>query len=131
MSRLRIALAAVLAVSALAVLAVPATAAVPAANTAKFCRSMTGLSDKLGDVSPGDLSAGRSVLKKYASQLKAAAKNAPSGISSAARKLAGYYSALASGDYSGLQKNVTGIAPAALKLYGYLSDNCSGTTTTT
>lgn len=128
MARLRLLVTAVLAVSALAVLAVPASASVPAANSAKFCKSLSTLSNKLSNANPSDLSGDRTVLKKYAADLRSAAKDAPSSVRKATNTLASFYQALGSGNTAALAKSKN-IGTAAVKLSEYLSTHCTTATT--
>jgi hypothetical protein len=124
MSRLRIALAVLLAASALAVVAVPASAAVPAANT-KYCKALTGISDKLSKgSSTSSLSADRAALEKYATSLKSAAKDAPASVKKATQSLASFYHALASGDVSAF-KGTKNLTNAVTKVTTYLATNCT------
>lgn len=128
MARLRLLVAALAAVAALATLAVPASASVPAANSAKFCKSLSTLSNKLSNSNPSDLSGDRSVLKKYASSLRSAGKDAPASVRKATNTLASFYQSLASGDASALAKTKN-IGGAAIKLSEYLSTHCTTATT--
>lgn len=122
MSRVRILLAAVLAVSALAVLAVPATASVHSASSS-FCKPIKGISSKLQDAGSNVSKYGASVWKKFAAALKSSGKHAPKNVKAAANKLASYYSALGSGDLSGL-KNAASISPAVTTYFGYVATHC-------
>ena len=102
MVRVRIVLAALLAVSALGVLAVPASASVPAANPAKFCKAIKSIPDNLENSTSNAFSLGKKTLRTYASGLKAAGKQAPANVKKAANKLASFYNGLASGDASAI-----------------------------
>ena len=83
MSRVRIVLAAVLAVSALAVMAVPASASVPAAN-AKFCKAY----EKIGSGSNDGSTVNPSTAKTNYARFKAAAKYAPPKVKKAGEQIA-------------------------------------------
>jgi F420-0:gamma-glutamyl ligase-like protein len=78
MARLRIVLAATLAVSALAVLAIPASASVPATNT-RFCKAAAKIGDSSSNASVLDSSRAKKVL----AQFKTTAKYAPPKVKSA------------------------------------------------
>jgi hypothetical protein len=82
MSRLRLVLAAALAVSALAVLAVPASASVPAAN-AKFCKAAS----KIGNNASNASGFTKAQAKKLTKQFKAAAKHAPAKVKKATNEI--------------------------------------------
>ena len=125
MVRARILLAAVLAVAALAVIAGPASASAPAANTAKYCKAMNGLSDKLANATADSLSEGRAVLRTYASRLKTAASNAPKKVKNATKNLASFYNALASGDANAF-KNTKNIGTSAVTIGTYIAAHCNG-----
>lgn len=78
MSRVRILLAALLAVSTLAVLAIPASASVPSAN-ARFCNAAKKIGNDADNASA--FSANRA--RQLQSQFKAAAKSAPPKVKKA------------------------------------------------
>jgi len=131
MSRLRIALMAVLAISALAVCAVPASASVPAANTAKFCNA----ADKIGSSS----SSGQPTKKQAEAAVKdfkRAAKYASGKVKSAMNNIVGYLQRVADANgptdlakiYAGPQ--FKGYAKSIGTFIGALA-KCSSTTTTT
>jgi hypothetical protein len=127
MFRVRILLAAVLAVSALAILAVPASAAVPAKNT-KFCNA----SLKIGSL--GSASAfTQAKAKKLVSQFKTAAKYAPAKVKSAIGKITKLVGTIAGTSNPGdLTKLYASDAykgfPAAITTYStYEATACTGT----
>jgi len=78
MSRLRIVLAAVLAMSALAVLAVPASASVPAANT-KFCAAAAKIGNDASNASSFNQAKAKALIKQF----KNAGKYAPANVKAA------------------------------------------------
>jgi hypothetical protein len=123
MSRLRIVLAAVLAVSALAVLAVPATAAVPASN-AKFCAAVKKVGSQSGSQPT------KAQAKKLVSQFKAAAKSAPGNVKSAIGKITKYLDVIAAGDITKLadlakSKNFQDYTKAVTTYSTYVASNCT------
>ena len=83
MARVRIVLAAVLAVSALAVMAVPASASVPAANV-KFCKAY----EKIGSGSNDGSTVNPATAKASYAKFKAAAKHAPPKVKKAGEQIA-------------------------------------------
>jgi hypothetical protein len=126
MARLRILLAAVLAISALAVLAVPASASVPSAN-AKFCKA----ADNIGDNSSGQptKAQAQSALKGF----KNAAKYAPAKVKTAMNNIAKYLGLVAGADNpSDLAKVYTSTgfknyAKSITSYVTYYTQECSGT----
>ncbi len=123
MSRLRIVLAAVLAVSALAVLAVPASAAVPASN-AKFCSAVK----KIGSQSSSQPT--KAQAQKLISQFKNAAKSAPGNVKSAIGKITNYLKVIATGDITKLADlaksgNYQGYTKAITTYSTYVATNCT------
>jgi hypothetical protein len=123
MSRVRILLAALLAVSALAVVvAAPTGASVHTANSA-FCKPIKGIATKLQDAGSNPTKYGAAVWKKFAGALKSSGKHAPKNVKKAANTLASYYGALGSGDVSGL-KNTASLSPALTTYFGYVATNC-------
>jgi hypothetical protein len=122
MSRLRIVLAAALAVSALAVLAVPASASVPVAN-AKFCKAVK----KIGDTSGAQPNKVRA--KQLVAGFKKAAKTAPPKVKAAIEKITSYLSVLATGNASKLadlaKSGEIASYPKAITTYStYVASNC-------
>jgi len=101
MSRLRILLAAVLAVSALAVMAVPASASMPAASNAKFCAAAAKIGDSAGTTPNA------SELKGVAADFKSAAKSAPPKVKKAMLNVASLLNALGTKDASDLAQAYT------------------------
>jgi hypothetical protein len=124
MVRVRIVLAALLAVSALAVLAVPASGSAPAANKAKFCKAIKNIPDDLKDSTGNALSLGKKTLQTYASGLRAAGKQAPANVKKAANNLASFYSGLASGDASALSK-AGNLGTSFGTFFTYVGTNCN------
>lgn len=122
MGRVRILFAAVLAAATLAVLAGPASSSTPAASS-RYCKALNGISDKLSKSSGTSLSEGRAALRKYASALKSAAKNAPKKVRNATKTLASFYDALASGNANAL-KNTKNLGTAGVTISTYLATNC-------
>lgn len=124
MSRVRVLLAAVLAVSVLAVVAAPADASVHAANSSAFCKPIKGIASKLQNAGANTSKYGAAAWKKFATALKSSGKHAPKNVKSAANTLASYYGALASGNVSGL-KNTASLSPALSTYFGYVATHCA------
>jgi cytochrome c556 len=125
MGRLRMLLTVALAVSALAVatVAIPASASVPAANTAKFCKPLKGISNKLKAASSGSSKYGANVFKKFAAVLRSSAKYGPTKVKKSGKTLAAYYSALG-GDGSIGSINTTKLTSAIGIYFGYMAAHC-------
>ena len=124
MTRVRLALAALLAVSAIGVLAIPVSATTPAANTAKFCKAVSKIGDTTGTQPTG---ARAKVLVK---QFQSAASNAPPKVKSAIGKITKYLNVIASGDISALKDLATsgayqGYASAIGTYTTYVAANCN------
>src|SRR5262245_48532992 len=92
MSRVRIVLAALLAMSVLAVLVVPASASVPAAN-AKFCKAYANIGKK-SNGSTVDPTQAKAALAKF----KAATKYAPKKVKQAGQQITSVLSKVAKFD---------------------------------
>jgi hypothetical protein len=128
MSRLRIVVAAVLAVSALAVLAVPASAAVPAANT-KFCSAAA----KIGKDASNASSFNQAKAKALINQFKNAAKYAPAKVKAAVGNITNLLGLIAgTKNPADLPKVYTSSSfkkyPAAVTtFFTYQATQCSGT----
>lgn len=124
MARLRMVLAAVLAVSALAVLAVPASASVATANSAKFCSAVKKIGSTTGSQPT------KTQAKTLVKQFKNAAKNAPSKVKSAIGKITNYLTVIATGDVTKLADlaksgNYQGYAKAITTYSTYVATNCT------
>jgi hypothetical protein len=128
MARLRFLLAAVLAAAALAVIAVPASASVPTASTSKFCADVRGLTSKFNAAKAQSGTSPTKAFGAIESQLRKAAKDAPTRVKSATSKLAGIYGSIASGDTEALSKLTdTNFTKAITTFSTYVGLNCSGT----
>lgn len=123
MFRVRILLAAVLAVSALAVVAAPAGASVHAANSSAFCKPITGLTDKLKNAGSDTSKYNASTFKKFAAALRSSGAHAPKKVKQAASKLASFYGSLGGGDVSGLS-NSSNLSGAITTYFGYVATHC-------
>jgi hypothetical protein len=124
MARLRIVLAAALAVSVLAVLAIPASASTPAASSSKFCKAV----GKIGSTSGSQPS--KTKAKTLVKQFKTAAKSAPPKVKSAIGKITNYLDVIAGGDASDLADlarsgNYQGYAQAITTYSTYVATNCT------
>jgi hypothetical protein len=125
MVRVRILMAAVLALASLALVAVPATAAVPAKNT-KFCAAAQKIS---GDVGSNEVS-GIKNLKALTASIKKAAKSAPKNVKAAMNTIAGYFSAAAKvgtdpSKAANLSKLGAKYTAAITTFTTYLATNCT------
>jgi hypothetical protein len=125
MTRLRILLAAALAVAALAVIAVPASASVPAAN-AKFCKAADNIGSSSGQPTKDQA---KSALKGF----KNAAKYAPAKVKAAMNNIAKYLGLVAGADNpTDLAKVYTSdgfknYAKSITSYVTYYAQQCSGT----
>jgi hypothetical protein len=126
MRTFRVLVLAALAAGSLAVMAAGAGATAPAASTASFCKAVAGISNDLGD----DPTKGGNTAR-VASELRKAAKSAPSNVKSALGTMAGYFDAI-----SGVKSNPTKVSKFLAKngaKYGkavstfttYYATNCS------
>ena len=128
MSRVRIVLAALLAVSALAVMAVPASASVPAAN-AKFCKAAS----KIGNDANNASAFNQAKARKLSSQFKAAAKSAPPKVKKAVANITKLLGLIAgTTDPTELPKVYTSDAfkqypNAVTTFFTYQATECAGT----
>jgi hypothetical protein len=126
MARLRIVLAAVVALGALAVLAVPASASVPAAN-AKFCKA----ANTIGDNTSGQPT--KEQAKATLKGFKNAAKYAPGKVKSAMNNIAKYLGLVAGADNASDLAKVytsTGFKNYAKSITAYVTyyaQQCTGT----
>jgi hypothetical protein len=127
MSRLRIVLAALLAVSAVAVLAVPASAALPAANT-KFCKAANSIGSDSSSSQPTKAQA-KAAIKDF----KQVAKHAPRKVKSAIGNITKYLGLVAGADKpSDLAKIYTGsgfkdYTKSITTYIKYYTTQCTGT----
>jgi hypothetical protein len=127
MRTFRVLVLAALAAGSLALMAPGASATAPAASTASFCKAVAGISKNLGD----DPSKGGEP-SKIASQLRKAAKSAPSKVKSALETMAGYFDAVSDAGSnpskvaSTLQKNAAKYGKAVATFTSYYAKNCSG-----
>src|SRR4051794_11460313 len=124
MARLRIVLAALVAVSALAVLAVPASASTAAASSKKFCTAVR----KIGNTNGSQPT--KTQAKRLVNQFKNAAKSAPAKVKSAIGQITKYLAVISSGDVSDLQDlaqsgNYQGYAKAITTYSTYVATNCT------
>ncbi len=103
MARVRIILAAALAVAALGVLAGSASASVSSASNPKFCKALTNYSSSSGSSQPSKNDA-KQAIKPY----KNALKYAPAKVKSAMKKVISYYGILAKADKGDLSDLYTG-----------------------
>ncbi len=128
MFRLRIVIAAVLAVGGLAVLAVPASASVPAAN-ARFCKA----ANKIGNSSSSSSQPTKAQAKSAIKGFKNAARYAPKKVKSAMNNIAKYLGLVAGADNAADLARV--YTSSGFKNYSksittyvtYLAQQCSGT----
>ena len=126
MRTFRVLILAALATSGLALMAPGAGASAPAASTSKFCKAVADVSSDLGD----DPTKGGNTAK-VASELRKAAKSAPSNVKSALLTMSDYFEA-ASGVKTNPQKISKFLAKNGAK-YGkavstfttYYATNCS------
>ena len=129
MSRVRIAIAALLAVSALAVLAGPASASVPAAN-AKFCKAYANIG-KNSDGSTVDPTQAKATLAKF----KAATKYAPKKVKKAGQQISSVLAKVAKFDPKNPSDLTEFYKSSDFKNYGkaittfflYATQECAGT----
>lgn len=127
MSRLRLVLAAALAVSVLAVLTVPASASVPAAN-AKFCKAAAKIGNNASDASGFT----QAQAKKLTKQFKAAAKYAPGKVKKASGEITKVLTLIAGAtDPTDLPKVYSSNSfrkypKAVTTFFTYVSTQCSG-----
>jgi hypothetical protein len=127
MSRLRIVLAAVLAVCGMAVLAVPASASVPAANS-KFCKAAA----KIGSNANNASAFNATKAKKLQSQFKAAAKSAPPKVKKAVANISKLLGLIAGSNPTELAKVYTSdtfknYPKAITTFFKYETTECAGT----
>jgi hypothetical protein len=125
MARARLLLAALLAASALVVLAGPATASAPSANSQKFCKSISSIQNDLKSSSTDATSLGKNTLKKFATGIKNAAKQAPPKVQKAANSLASFYNGLANQDASAIAK-AKNLSGSITTFFTYVDSNCGG-----
>ena len=126
MRTFRVLILAALTAGSLALMAPGAGAAAPAASTASFCKAISGISNNLGD----DPTKGGNT-PKIASQLRKAAKSAPSKVKSALLTMADYFDEVAdaNGNVSdigkALGKNAAKYGKALATFTSYYTKNCS------
>ncbi len=126
MRTFRVLVLAALATGSLALMAPGAGATAPAASTSKFCKAVAGISDDLGD----DPTKGGNTAR-VATELRKAAKSAPSNVKSALQTMADYFDA-ASGVKTNpekiskfLAKNGAKYGKAVSAFTTYYATNCS------
>jgi predicted secreted protein len=124
MSRLRLLLAALLAVAALAALAVPASASVGTARSSSFCKPITGISDKLQSEGTDTSKFNANTFKRFARALRSSAAHAPAKVKKAGRTLASFYGALGGGDPTAL-RNTANVSGAIGTYFGYVAAHCN------
>jgi hypothetical protein len=121
--RIRALFAALLACCVLGALAVPASAATPRANTQKFCKAIKSVQGQLKSSASDPTSLGKNTLRKFASGVKAAGKQAPANVKKAANSLASFYSGLANQDASAIA-NAKNLGTSLTTFFTYVETNC-------
>jgi hypothetical protein len=127
MRTFRVLILAALATGSLALMAPGASATVPAASAASFCKAVSGISKNLSE----DPSKGGNT-GKIASQLRKAAKSAPSKVKSAVETMADYFDAVSDAGKnptkiaSALQKAAAKYGKAIATFSSYYAQNCTG-----